>query len=431
MLRGTRNKLNMILFVSIIACLFLLNQFNLVSNKLVSITPGTLFSAWLENENSKISKMSKWLVYKVVDDKDISTDASSSGFWMNLNQGKVAGRHVAIILHGFGNGAAKRLDIANLIYNLDAGDKRKYYDTILAFEYHSVASIKNIAKEFVRELKTRIDPDAVIDLYGHSMGGLVARWSAEKLDIGHSVDRIVSFCTPHQGIPIHMKLFGMRMAYFASSMIAPLCNALKFEFNLPHSDNVASGISLMSGKFFQNWDLFTYLRKDHCCAMFDVNTESVGKNPSRFLTELNDTNTSNYDYTKNTSYLTIAGTSLHTPGHRVMDALFFKPWGINNDGMVPVNSAHIRNSDALNEEECLTNNYFNIVLPVRHGLVYSENTPIDKFQGLKGILAIIMKDTKNDFRNSRKSYIAKKSVKRTVSEYIINENQDQDLLPSL
>ena len=113
----------------------------------------------------------------------------------------------------------------------------------LSFNYRAAAGIEAAAIE----LKRRIDRDVRggrIDLIGHSIGGLVARFYLQQLGGQRRVDRLITIGAPHQGT--HASVY---VPTRAVSDLHPGCSFLRKLDALPPPDvrclSIALGRDLM------------------------------------------------------------------------------------------------------------------------------------------------------------------------------------------
>lgn len=121
----------------------------------------------------------------------------------------LAGDSVAIIIHGLNNSANDMLDLGSIVDELQIRGNDAY-DQIWFYEYPDNAdSIQENAASLARLLNEHGISDAKrVDFYGHSMGGLVARWAIEKEGIGEFVQRLFMFGTPNKGVPLEVAKLG-------------------------------------------------------------------------------------------------------------------------------------------------------------------------------------------------------------------------------
>lgn len=122
--------------------------------------------------------------------------------WFRWNENKWeggtpewGGKRIAILIHGIRN------DIKNL--NDLAKKLKSYYDEIWGFNYDWRNHISANGAELAKEIRTHATNTTRIDIYGHSMGGLVARYALEKGNVSAYVERLYTMGTPHLGVPIN------------------------------------------------------------------------------------------------------------------------------------------------------------------------------------------------------------------------------------
>lgn len=67
------------------------------------------------------------------------------------------------------------------------------------FSYGSFTSFHRVADRLARHIDEQVDPRSRLDLVGHSLGGLLARWYVQELGGAERVRRVVTLATPHAG----------------------------------------------------------------------------------------------------------------------------------------------------------------------------------------------------------------------------------------
>jgi pimeloyl-ACP methyl ester carboxylesterase len=127
----------------------------------------------------------------------------------------LAGKNVAILIHGLNNSAVDMIDTAVLAQNASAATDTGPYDEIWLYDYHdTTAGIAENGRRMAETLMAHhIDQARHVDVYGHSMGGLVARWAIEQEELGAYVDRLFTFGTPHEGVPAQVLGLGFWYLY--------------------------------------------------------------------------------------------------------------------------------------------------------------------------------------------------------------------------
>ena len=86
---------------------------------------------------------------------------------------------------------------------LDKGHPR--YDVVIGYAYSSANTLHDISKTFAKEFKEFLSESKHVDLFAHSMGGLVTRWALEQEGLGEKYKNLVTFDSPHQGLAVKYK----------------------------------------------------------------------------------------------------------------------------------------------------------------------------------------------------------------------------------
>jgi len=118
--------------------------------------------------------------------------------------GNMAGTRIALCVHGFlpfnaNYGRDNLYDLAAYLNTNDTsnGKTRQAYDAIYAVEYPVGYGIDKYGEKVAQYLN---NAGGDVDIFAHSLGGLVARSAIEMHNAQH-VRRLVTFSTPHHGIP--------------------------------------------------------------------------------------------------------------------------------------------------------------------------------------------------------------------------------------
>jgi pimeloyl-ACP methyl ester carboxylesterase len=104
---------------------------------------------------------------------------------------RVADQRTVVLIHGYLATGAPFLP-------LEAYLRWAGIEQIRRFEYRSHDGVARAAMALRDFLKTHVRGGRV-DLIGHSMGGLVARFYLQELGGSRRVDRCITLATPHQG----------------------------------------------------------------------------------------------------------------------------------------------------------------------------------------------------------------------------------------
>ncbi|MBS1701408.1 MAG: hypothetical protein JST12_07095 [Armatimonadetes bacterium] len=142
------------------------------------------------------------------------------GSWVP-ETGKMPGKRIAIVVHGLGNNVNNMTDLARFLgRDLNSSVQSPVYDQVWGYQYNWLAHIDDSGRQFADDLKRAMDPDSEIDIYAHSMGGLVSRWALEKEGMGQSIHRLVTIDTPHEGVPLG--IVQLLVNYLANSGDIPI-----------------------------------------------------------------------------------------------------------------------------------------------------------------------------------------------------------------
>lgn len=132
-----------------------------------------------------------------VDEPAIETYRLQDGGWAAYDGvwKEVAGERVALMVHGFMGGT--REDLLPLAREL-LNQPGYRYDKVYAIEWHEGYGIERIGARLAGIIKERVSAGQ-IDVFAHSMGGLVARGAIELCGAAEKVNILVTMGTPHLG----------------------------------------------------------------------------------------------------------------------------------------------------------------------------------------------------------------------------------------
>jgi pimeloyl-ACP methyl ester carboxylesterase len=114
-------------------------------------------------------------------------------------------KRVAVVIHGIRNDVTDMIDFLGMDLNKYVATPTyngPVYDQIWGYQYTWYAHINDSGQKFANDLRSVIGPNTEVDIYAHSMGGLVSRWALEKEGMGASIHRLVTLDTPHEGVPL-------------------------------------------------------------------------------------------------------------------------------------------------------------------------------------------------------------------------------------
>ncbi|MEI7834046.1 MAG: SUMF1/EgtB/PvdO family nonheme iron enzyme [bacterium] len=117
----------------------------------------------------------------------------------NAVQSDWSGKRVALVIHGINSDLRDMNAMAYYLKNLLATDNTPFYSDVYGVDYRFKSSIKGNANILGTALLSHNANQ--VEVYGYSMGGLVARWAIEKGGASGCVKRLFTFGTPHNGVP--------------------------------------------------------------------------------------------------------------------------------------------------------------------------------------------------------------------------------------
>ncbi len=109
----------------------------------------------------------------------------------------------AVVIHGILDDKDDVKPLAQYLFRSDIAPPppgQRAYEAVWIYDYNWKSGIRDSAEEFAGDLLDVVGTGKV-DIWAHSMGGLVARWAIEKEQIGDEVKRLFTFGTPHEGVP--------------------------------------------------------------------------------------------------------------------------------------------------------------------------------------------------------------------------------------
>lgn len=124
-------------------------------------------------------------------------------------------KRIALIVHGIMSDRKSMSQLALFLDNsfstpLDLSLKdnsEPVYQEVWCYEYNWKARIEESAKLLADKLKLISNDIPNIDIFAHSMGGLVCRWALEHEGLGGTIRRLITLSTPHDGVPLQVIQF--------------------------------------------------------------------------------------------------------------------------------------------------------------------------------------------------------------------------------
>ena len=132
-------------------------------------------------------------------------DPSAGSYRLPTAQETMAGKRIAVIVHGIFNDRTNMVDLGRFLRtDINTGNNTPgpVYDAVWCYEYNWKAHIVDNATRFTQKLGAAMTGAVEVDIYAHSMGGLVSRWALEKAGLGSSITRLTTMGTPHAGVPL-------------------------------------------------------------------------------------------------------------------------------------------------------------------------------------------------------------------------------------
>jgi pimeloyl-ACP methyl ester carboxylesterase len=124
---------------------------------------------------------------------------------MNGSEGETMGAGcTAVVLHGIFNDKDDMRDLARYLATPGiAPGGTDAYESVWVYDYNYAAPIEDSGVRFASDLRGVLGRGRV-DIFGHSMGGLVARWALEQEGLGSTIQRLITLGTPHDGVPLQV-----------------------------------------------------------------------------------------------------------------------------------------------------------------------------------------------------------------------------------
>lgn len=185
-------------------------------------------------------------------------------------------KRIALVIHGINNDLRNMNALAYYLKKLNGSDGNPFYHAVYGVDYKFAASIGNNA-ELLADFLIAHHADQV-EIYGHSMGGLIARWAIEKAGAQNCVKRLFTFGTPHNGVP------GRGLATAAVTSITGITGLMFFDITCPGINDLIAGGSFLrqldDNSTHTGTDYYTFAGnywQDYSFTLKDGTTINVGK----------------------------------------------------------------------------------------------------------------------------------------------------------
>ena len=117
-----------------------------------------------------------------------------------------SGKRVALVLHGINDNAAGMSGVTSVLNNLSVYNGYPLYTDVVAWNYGTLGTLLPIewnAIDFASYITSTWSNATFIDIYAHSMGGLVSRKAIQLLGPNvANIRQLLTMGTPHLGVPL-------------------------------------------------------------------------------------------------------------------------------------------------------------------------------------------------------------------------------------
>ena len=125
--------------------------------------------------------------------------------WLPSDADSWNGQRIAIVIHGIRNDYTNMNPLAYyLAKDLTDVYGQPVYSRVYSVDYNWKAHINENAELLVARINSHLPIGGAtnIDVYGHSMGGLVARYAIEDGNIRYGTKRLFALAAPNNGVPL-------------------------------------------------------------------------------------------------------------------------------------------------------------------------------------------------------------------------------------
>ena len=185
--------------------------------------------------------------------------------WIEIRAGDLAHKRVALLAHGFKANLGSMQSLAfHLRNHVRSGESAPYYDAVIGFDYDTNTGIAKIGALMAQQIAPLLQEEGVVvDVFGHSMGVVVARYAMETQGLpdrlGPKVSHFVALGGPNTGLPFADVKFLQTMLLVFRPDAAPALNDL-FTFGIDGASlsghpfltdlNVARGPDFEKARYF-------------------------------------------------------------------------------------------------------------------------------------------------------------------------------------
>ncbi len=176
---------------------------------------------------SLITAKSDWYIAHIDEDSTIIWEKIDD---INAFKNISDSLNIAILVHGLNSDHTYMENIARTIHDNNENNQDGYtHDLVIAYDYNTIPALNRIGYWFKYDANIMFPEANQVDIFCHSMGGLVARHLTESEDLNIPVYNLVTLGTPHNGVPIRLiqniKWYGKYIKPIVHSII---CRASMF-----------------------------------------------------------------------------------------------------------------------------------------------------------------------------------------------------------
>lgn len=168
---------------------------------------------------------------------------------------QITGPRIAVLVHGFQADWRMMQPLSQFLadFTFQNESRRAFqqYGNILAFNYSSsLYTIEDIAEQFADSLLPLLIQGHQVELFAHSLGGLVCRYALKELGLIEYITRLVMLGTPNHGIPTGvLRSFTrfLRIAQYVELSYSPVLQQLECgRLDQPRQDDASHFLHVLN-----------------------------------------------------------------------------------------------------------------------------------------------------------------------------------------
>jgi pimeloyl-ACP methyl ester carboxylesterase len=176
-------------------------------------------------------------------------DSESNEFIQCLPQYKITitGPRIALLVHGFQADWRMMQPLAHFLreftFQNETRNAYMHYGNILAFNYSSTMyNIEQLAEQFANSIQPLLG-NMQIELFAHSLGGIICRYALKDLGLIEYITRLVMLGSPNHGIPtgvVRTLTRLLRLAKYVALSYSPVLQELECgRLDQPHQEDAS------------------------------------------------------------------------------------------------------------------------------------------------------------------------------------------------